>query len=367
MFRPSIVLLILSMCALSACAGQKKAQEDPAPLTNNEKPTDLFRVTPEGVLTRGDTSMELLFWAVGPVATVDGEAITEGHFNRESYKMQKVTGGRIPPEYATIYVQKLVEQIVEKTLLGREVEADGIEVPKDLVDAELQQMRESSPRVFEMITGDGKMTMEELREEVRQQLAIRLLLKKRYGLEVSEEEIARYYDENADRYEQEEQVSARHILFKLDSEASPDEIEAARKRAEEVMLLAKQPDEDFGELAKQYSEGPSAPKGGDLGYFPAKRMVEPFSKAAFALQIGEVSEPVKTQFGWHLIKVEGKKPARTVPFEEVKDQIREQLEAKQLRNAYGTLLDEVKAKAEVTMLFENIRYRGDVSSETPEP
>ncbi|MEC9398116.1 MAG: peptidylprolyl isomerase, partial [Myxococcota bacterium] len=182
-----------------------------------------------------------------------------------------------------------------------------------------------------------------------------------------EEEIARYYDENAYRYEQEEQVSARHILFKLDSEASPDEIEAARKRAEEVMLLAKQPDADFGELAKQYSEGPSAPKGGDLGYFPAKRMVEPFSKAAFALQIGEVSEPVKTQFGWHLIKVEGKKPARTVPFEEVKDQIREQLEAKQLRNAYGTLLDEVKAKAEVTMLFENIRYRGDVSSETPEP
>jgi len=367
MSRPLTLILILAICAFPACASNKKAKQEPAPLTNNEKPTDLFKVTPDGVLTRGDTSTELLFWAVGPVASVDGEEISAGQFNREAYKMQKITGGRIPAEYSTLYAQKLVEQLVDRTLLEREVQADGIEVPKELVDAELEQMRESSPKVFEMITSDGKMTMEELREEVRQQIGFRLLLKKRFGLEVSDDDVARRYDENAAAYEQPEQVSARHILFKLDESASPDEIEAARKRAEEVMKLARQPGADFAELAKQHSEGPTGPKGGDLGYFPAKRMVQPFSEAAFAMQIGEVSEPVKTRFGWHIIKVEGKKDARTVPFEEVKGQIRKQLEAKGIRNAYTNLLDELKTEAKLTTSFENIRYREGPSSNMLEP
>ena len=84
-------------------------------------------------------------------------------------------------------------------------------------------------------------------------------------------------------------------------------------------------DGDFAELAKKHSTGPSGPQGGDLGYFGQGQMVPEFSKAAFALKVGEVSQPVKTQFGWHIIKVEDRRDSSLPPFEQLKPRIVEHL------------------------------------------
>ena len=107
-------------------------------------------------------------------------------------------------------------------------------------------------------------------------------------------------------------ASARHIL--VDSEAECLDLKAR--------ILA---GEDFAELAKKHSTGPSGPQGGDLGYFGQGQMVPEFSKAAFALKVGEVSQPVKTQFGWHIIKVEDRRDSSLPPFEELKPRIVEHL------------------------------------------
>jgi peptidyl-prolyl cis-trans isomerase D len=119
-------------------------------------------------------------------------------------------------------------------------------------------------------------------------------------------------------------VEARHILFKVADGAAEADVEKARQKAEEVWKLARE-GKDFTELAKTHSEGPSGPNGGYLGTFKKEDMVKPFSDKAFAMQAGEISEPVRTRFGWHIIKVEKVNEGSTRTFDEARKGIRAKL------------------------------------------
>jgi peptidyl-prolyl cis-trans isomerase D len=138
--------------------------------------------------------------------------------------------------------------------------------------------------------------------------------------DVGEAEVESFYNLNRDRYSAPEKRKARHILIKTAEGDSEEALSKKRERAGQVLELAKS-GEDFAELAKQYSEGPSGPGGGDLGTFSRGRMVRPFEDTAFALKEGEISDIVETQFGYHVIKVEKIEPARTKPLAEVRDSI----------------------------------------------
>ncbi len=120
---------------------------------------------------------------------------------------------------------------------------------------------------------------------------------------VSDDEISEYYEEHPDEFQSPKTVEARHILIKVDQDAAPEEVAKAKDKIEDILKKAKG-DQDFAELAKQYSEGPSKDKGGHLGSFRRDAMVKPFADKAFAMQAGEISDPVRTRFGWHIIKVE---------------------------------------------------------------
>ncbi len=128
----------------------------------------------------------------------------------------------------------------------------------------------------------------------------------RKGIVVSDETVADLYQSNRDRYRTPETVEARHILIKVADGATSDEVAQARGRADEVYAKAVAAGSDFAALATEFSEGPSAANGGALGAFERTAMVKPFADAAFDLEVGAVSEPVRTQFGWHIIKVEKK-------------------------------------------------------------
>jgi peptidyl-prolyl cis-trans isomerase D len=140
------------------------------------------------------------------------------------------------------------------------------------------------------------------------------------GLNVTEAMVQDYYEDYLDTFKERKQVKARHILFKVAESATDVEAEQAKQKALEVLKKARD-GEDFAELAKQYSEGPTAGEGGDLGYFSENQMVKPFEEAAFALEKGEISDVVRTSFGFHIIKVEDVKEARTKTLEEVREQI----------------------------------------------
>lgn len=148
---------------------------------------------------------------------------------------------------------------------------------------------------------------------------------------VTAEDVSDYYESNVEQFKSPQMVQARHILIKVDQGATPEQVEAARQRIEEVYQLAKA-GEDFAELAAQYSEGPTKTKGGDLGTFRRQDMVKPFSDKAFAMKAGEISEPVRTDFGWHIIKVEKVNPATVRSLDEARSEIESKLKADRSRN-----------------------------------
>ncbi|MFQ6077534.1 MAG: SurA N-terminal domain-containing protein [Thermodesulfobacteriota bacterium] len=152
----------------------------------------------------------------------------------------------------------------------------------------------------------------------------------RKKVDISPEKIKAYYEANIDDFVIQEQVRARHILIKVPPDADSKKVEEARTRAEEILARAKR-GEDFASLAEKYSEGPTAKKGGDLGYFPRGRMVKGFEDAAFSLKPGELSSVVRTQFGFHIIKLEDMKQERTQSLDEVRKSIESTLRDQESR------------------------------------
>ena len=140
------------------------------------------------------------------------------------------------------------------------------------------------------------------------------------AIAVNEDELQDYYDTHKEEFYSPKTVEARHILIKVDQKADAGTVEKAKTRALEILKKARG-DKDFAGLAKQYSEGPTKVKGGSLGAFKYEDMVKPFSDKAFSMKPGEISDPVRTQFGWHIIKVEKINKASTVSFDKAKQQI----------------------------------------------
>lgn len=159
---------------------------------------------------------------------------------------------------------------------------------------------------------------------------------------ISDAAVADFYEKNASQFATPEMVRARHILIRSDDKASPEDQAKAKTRIEEIAQRIKA-GEDFGEVAKETSEDPgSGAQGGELGWFEKGRMVPEFEKAAFALKPGDVSEPVKTQFGYHLIQLEEHKDAGQKPLDEVKDQIRQRLAQDEAAGKVQEALEQVQ-------------------------
>ncbi len=177
-------------------------------------------------------------------------------------------------------------------------------------------------------TDEFKDIMTNAKRDILAQMAMREVLK---GVEASEEEMKAFYDENQAHYEKAPTVSAKHILVSAEDKCKEvlAEIEAGKA---------------FEEAAQAYSTCPSGQRGGDLGEFGKGQMVPEFEQAAFEAEIGQVVGPVKTQFGFHLIKVEKKNEGSISPFEEVKESIRKTLVQQKQNQLYGKTIDELKAK-----------------------
>jgi len=186
----------------------------------------------------------------------------------------------------------------------------------------------------------------------------------RQNTPVTDDELKAVYQQNIQQYQMPNRVHAEHILF-LTTGKTDAEVAEIRKKAEDVLAQAKKKGANFEELAKKYSEDPgSKTKGGDLGWVLQGQMVPEFEKATFSLNKGETSDLIKTQYGFHIIKVIDKETAHTKPFDEVKDSLRpqfllnkvEQEAAKtadqmsaDIRQSNKTTLDQLAAKYHLTL------------------
>jgi peptidyl-prolyl cis-trans isomerase C len=167
---------------------------------------------------------------------------------------------------------------------------------------------------------------------------------------VGEQEAREFYEKNPDKFKQPEQVRASHIFKRVPQGADPATKAKIRGSLEPVLKLVKSGG-DFAELAKKNSEDGSAQAGGDLNYFGPGQMVPEFEKVAFQMKPGETSGIVESQFGFHIIKVTDRRPGRTVPFEEVKEQIANFLKQQRQQEKTNALIEQLKAKSRIEILI----------------
>jgi peptidyl-prolyl cis-trans isomerase C len=170
------------------------------------------------------------------------------------------------------------------------------------------------------------------------------------GVAVSDAEIHDFYTQNPDKFRLPEQVRARHILIKLTATADDQTRQAAREKIAGILTEAGNGG-DFAALARQHSEDASAAQGGDLGWFARGQMVQPFEEAAFGLQPGEISAVLETGFGLHLIKLEDRQAARTVPEDQVREQILAYLLKVKQQQAVENEIRTLRASAQIEVLL----------------
>lgn len=228
-----------------------------------------------------------------------------------------------------------LDVLIINKIIELESKKENIKVTKDEIDEQKNKMVESmgGQDAYESALQFYGVSEDDLMDDIEKNLYLKKLLEPR--IPITEEEMKEYFEENKDSLGQEEEVKARHIL--VESEETALEV---KKKLDEG--------EDFGELAKEYSTDTSnSQQGGDLGFFGKGKMVKEFEDAAFSLEIGEISEPVKTEFGYHIIKVEDRKEAEEADFEKSKDEIKDMIFQERFQEAYDTWLQEKLEEYEI--------------------
>jgi peptidyl-prolyl cis-trans isomerase C len=258
------------------------------------------------------------------LAVVNGVVITQDQFSKElNVHLERVSrqGRQISDDQLGSLKKEILEGLIEREVLYQETQKEGIKVSDQKVDDQLAAIKKRFPdeKEYKIALEKMNLTENEIKEQIARGLAIRELIDQRIAAKivVTDEESKAYYDGNPQLFNQPEQVKASHILIKADANADEAKKAEARKKIETVQQKVKDGG-DFAALAKEYSEGPSNTRGGDLGYFRRGQMVKPFEDAAFTMQPNEVSEVVETRFGYHLIKVYDKKPEQVLAYADVK-------------------------------------------------
>ncbi len=188
---------------------------------------------------------------------------------------------------------------------------------------------------------------EKLEDRAAEALLIQKYIQDNIGeIKVSSSEMRDYFEKNKNKFSQPEQVKARHILVNMKERKEAE----AKKRAEEIKARLEQ-GSDFCGQATEYSDGPSAKSCGELGYFSRDRMAKPFSQVAFALEKGEISDPVKTQYGYHVIEKLDHRKAKPAKFSEVKNQVKKQLKRQKEQEKSKKLIDKLIAEADIEKNF----------------
>jgi peptidyl-prolyl cis-trans isomerase C len=275
------------------------------------------------------------------VIEVNGEKIYAAEISMTMQNIAAQIGGRDKVQDEQQLVQMASQRVVEQTLLAQEARRTNVQ-PNELRLAEMMQAVEKQAGGREALDSNLAtfgMSYEQLTTFIREMELSRALIEKQISptIQVSDEEVKAFYDENPQLFDVEAQVRARHIIFNAGLGADAKTVAEARAKAEAARQRALA-GEDFAELASELSEGPTAPNGGDLGFFTRGQTAPTFAAAAFALEPGGISPVIRTDYGLHVIKVEEKSPAGRLPLDEVFEHVRGMLVQKKTGEKVATLV-----------------------------
>ena len=258
------------------------------------------------------------------------------------------------PIYYAAFDSVVKDQRVSKSTPEKNAEAKRKSLDTLIDDVLMQQSVDSVYKELKTNTGFQKKQNDYLEKPVLKLMYQSEIANK---AEITDAQLRKYYDDNIDRYKTPEQIRASHILIKADIDSTqmnnPKKVAAAEKKAKALADQVYQRalnGEDFAKLAEEYSKDPgSAKRGGDLGYFSRGRMVKPFEDAAFSMKVDEISQPIKSEFGYHIIKFVEHKAEETKPFDgTMKEQIKQTEKSRTERENAQAYVDSVKEAAVYT-------------------
>ena len=241
-----------------------------------------------------------------------------------------------------------VNQLIEGYLLLHSARNSGVSISDSDIDKRFVEisMKFQSRDEFDKALEARNLNEELLREQITNELTIKSYIGKEFSNDkaIDEEKLKKIYQENLDSFKTQEMVKASHILVKNEEADCQAKIETIRARINSAT--------DFEKEAKECSECPSCCNHGDLGFFTRGKMVKEFEDAAFSLQVGEISQPIKTPFGYHILMVTDSKPSKIAEFEEVKDSLKKRVQQIEMELGIVRHIKELKANAEIK-IFED--------------
>jgi peptidyl-prolyl cis-trans isomerase SurA len=303
------------------------------------------------------------------IAVIDGEPYTLS--NLGVYAKAKL--GR---EFPTGDLNKInaadrevLEQFITEKLLEAEVRESGIKITGEEVDQYITQIKQrnrlSDDDLKKVLSREGQ-TVESYRASVKTELEKSEIINRqvRKKVNITNEDVERYYKLNANKYRSEDRVRLRHILFPLAERAAPDQVQAATDKAMELyeQIAA---GKDFGELAREFSQGAGRADGGDIGWVNRGTLVSGIEEMAFEkLKVGQVSTPFRTGMGVHLVKLEERQTGAVLPLSAVASKIKDELYAKALEERFARWLKtDLRRKHRVDVKLAGVVFKPEDSQE----
>ena len=365
---PLTIALSLTIAAASVFAADTKKKPAPKGPPPSEKKSDAAKpeakpaaapdaAKPEAAKTEPGKPAQ----ASGlpdPVAVVEGVPIKKEELEvafDNVLKAQRIPADQIPAaERAMGYRMVLDEMIIDKLIIKRSAET---KVTDEEVAAQFERIKTQfgSEEELKKALAEAGETVEKVKDGMKARLRQEHWIDEQIKgkTEVTDAEAKDFYDKNIDQFKSPEQVRASHILLTVEEGAKP-EVDAEKKKAAEAIAVRAKKGEAFDKLAKELSEDPSAKENsGDLDFFAKEQMVPEFSQAAFAMKKDEISGPVRSKFGYHVIKLTDRKDAETVTLDKAKPQLM-------------AFLQRQKKKTEIEKVVQEVRNKADVKVNLPE-
>lgn len=294
------------------------------------------------------------------VAKVNGQNVLRKDFDAAVESAKQQFGGIGWQEGDAAQLEKLqnmaLDRLIDFELLFQASKKEGIKVDSAAVDEKLADFKKQFPsdEEFTKFMQANELTETIMKEQLSRRMALEGLQKKLQEdftgkATVSDEEVRKFYDGNMDKMKEPEKVRASHILVTVAETADDAAKAAAMTKIKDIQKKLKDGG-DFAALAKENSDCPSKAQGGDLDFFVREQMVQPFSDVAFATPVGQTSDIVTTNFGYHLIKVTDKKPESTLAFDGVKEKIKTFLAQQELDGMFETYIKNLRDKAEIVRM-----------------
>jgi peptidyl-prolyl cis-trans isomerase C len=297
----------------------------------------------------------------GVVAQVNGQPISSRDYDSAMNAAKQQFAGLGGQEGDKEQVQKLqnltLDRLIDFELLYQASQKEKVNVDENAIKEKLSAFKKQFPSdaEFQTFLSTNQLTEEVMQTQLRRKMATEGLQKKLYdqfaaGTKVTDEELRQFYDANKDNIKQPEKVRASHILVAVEPTADDAAKKAAMEKIKGIQKKLKDGG-DFAQLAQENSDCPSKANGGDLDFFLRQQMVKPFSDAAFSTPVGQTTDIVTTDFGYHLIKVTDKQPEKLLTFDEVKEKISTYLSQQKIDDQFEAYLKGLRDQAVVKRML----------------